>query len=402
MPRCKTRSRCSGLRLGKTKAAKPRVVTESKRYRDFIRGRDVGLERVLSKYLARIDAVVRTLRLRSHEVASHIGTQYHGAHFAKRNREDFERRLEPFFEMAAVQVAALTMAMRRTVYMLTYVGQAEGLGRAWGGPTLCNLSLDELNQVITREAPSGGELHARMTLAFHRLLRDVVDAFQYSQVLESPVDEVLSRIDRAFPSKRALPKRMAKLTESAKDRDKPEMVDEDGKPIVVGVDMGDGFSHFVTQQEWDEAVSDYMADNIPQGRGPYDSVFDVTASGDDTFRYQWEVESEVTDDFVASVRSGDVDAANENGITDFVWISVLDKRTCEDCCVPRDGMLTSEIEAALKSGELDKEACAAKVPPAHMKCRCRIAAATDDLPEKSPPDFGSWDDFLEQKGQASA
>lgn len=365
-----------------------------------MKGRDIGLESILSKYLSRVDTIVRTLRLRAHEIASHIGTQHHGAHFAKMNRESFERRLTPWFHMAVYQTVSLVMSLRRTTYMLSYVGQAEGVGRALGSKTTCNLSHNALMEVLKREMPSGGQLMARLELSYQRLLRDVVDAFQHSQVLESDIHETLARIDRAFPTKRALPKRMARLTEAAKRREPLDGDEQDLESPVIGVDIGDGLTHFPTEQEWNEAVEDYLADEVPSGRGPYDQIFAEGDDGEDLSRYQWEVENEVTNDFVESVRNGEVDAANENGITDFVWISILDSRTCDDCCVPRDGMLTSEIKAALKSGKLDASACDATVPPAHLNCRCRISPATDDLPEKTPPDFGSWDQWLEDKGKS--
>lgn len=358
----------------------------------------MGLERVLVKYLYRLDQVLDTLRLRAQEVASHIGVTGPGAHFAKHRRDDFERRLSSWFEIAIQQTLALIVGLRRTTYMLTYMGQAEAMGRAWGRETKASMSHDELRLVLHRDPIGGGSLHARIELSYHRLLRDVVDAFQLSQVMESPTDEVLSRIARAFPSKRKLPKRMAKLTEADKKAPK-EKLDELGEPIVIGVDVGDGFSHFVSEQEWDAAVEDYTADYVPRGRGPYDEVFDTGPEGEDLSRYHWEIEQEVTDDFVQSVRSGDVDAANENGVNDLIWISIIDRKTCEHCCMPRDGYTSKEIEEMLANGDLDASECDAIVPPGHRFCRCRSGAATDDLPEKVPPDFGSWDQWLEDKGK---
>jgi hypothetical protein len=159
----------------------------------------------------------------------------------------------------------------------------------------------------------------------------------------------------------------------------------------------------IDQDSWDNAVDDYLLDEVPNDRSPYSKVFDETKEpGEDGHeRYQWEVEQQVTDDFVQSVRSGEVDAANENGITDMIWITVIDQKTCQYCCRPRDGMLSAEIEAALKSGKLDADACDALVPPAHPWCRCRVSPATADLPEKAPPDFGPWNDWLAMKARTA-
>lgn len=374
---------------------KLRPLTESKRYEDFIRGRDHGLQDVLSKYTSRIDDVVALLQQQAEQVAAHLATARRGHAYAKRNRDEFVKRLTPWFELGIHQTAALIKGLRRTTYVLSYVGQAEAIGRAIAQRTKVNLSPDEIRQVVDRETLHGGGITPRVELAFHRMLRDVVDAYQLSQVMDSNVLDTIARLDRAFPKKRKLPPRkMAPMKESARDRREPPGVDD---PLIVGVQIDNGFSHFVTDQEWADSIEDYFADYIPAGRGPYDNVFHVNeTTGEDESRYQWQVEQEMADDFIQSVRSGEVDSANANGITDGVWIALLDKKTCKDCCLPRDGLLSSEIEAKLESGELNAEDCDAIIPPGHGWCRCRWAGATEDLPAKNPPDFGSWDDWLEK------
>jgi hypothetical protein len=379
--------------------AKPKLkaFTTSKRYVAFIKGRDEGLTAVLGKYLTRIDSVVETLKLRTEEIAAHMCAGQPGKHMAKANRDAFEKRVSNLFSFGIEQTYSLVRQLRRTTYVLTYAGQAEGLGRALGKPQSCNISHDEVMLLVNQPGVGGGDLHSRIEYSFHNLLRDVVQAFQLSQVMESPWPETLERIQRAFPSKRALPRRMARvrMTESSRwQQPPPEDGSEQETPNFSFGTMDDA--------DWQEAVDDYQDEFIKSGRGPYDSVFGTDENPDaDGFRYQWEIENEVTNDFVQSVRAGDVDAANENGITDFVWISILDPKTCQDCCVPRDGMTSAEIEEALESGKLDADACDAIAPPAHMNCRCRPGAATADLPEQSPPDFGSWDDWLDAKGNGA-
>lgn len=372
-------------------------LTDSKRYEKFIRQRDEGLQDVLAKYTARIDDVVAAIQVQAEQIASHLWGRNGGGYLmAKRNRDEFAKRLTPWFELGIQQTEALIKQLRRTTYVLSYVGQAEAIGRALAQRTKVNLSADEIKQVMHRETLHGGDLLSRTELAFHRLLRDVIDAYQLSQVQGSDQKETLERIQRAFPRKgKRPPRKMAAMKEAARD------LPDENDPLIIGLDIDNGFSHFVTDQEWQDSLEDYFADYIPAGRGPYDQVFAAGAAGEDESRYQWQVEQEVADDFIHSVRSGEVDSANANGINDGVWIALLDKKTCTDCCAPRDGMTSSEIEDALKSGDLDASACDAIIPPAHGWCRCRWAGATEDLPAKTPPDFGSWDDWLADKARAA-
>ena len=121
-----------------------------------------------------------------------------------------------------------------------------------------------------------------------------------------------------------------------------------------------------------------------------------TAEGEEY--YAWEYERDITNDFVYAVREGAIEAAKENGITDFVWIAVVDDKT-DACCLWRDGLLTSEIEAKLKEHESEDEDCnlggSGLVPPLHFNCRCSLAPATDAIPQKPEVDYASFDKWLE-------
>jgi hypothetical protein len=139
----------------------------------------------------------------------------------------------------------------------------------------------------------------------------------------------------------------------------------------------------VDEATWNDMLDAYKNEYVPKTRGPEFVVGDPEVTGKDTW-YGWEFERDMTNEFVQSVRDGSVDAATENGITDFVWIAIVDNVTCDDCCdghgcVDLDGMLTSEIEK-----EYGDASC-----PAHFNCRCTLAPATDDLPDK--PDDGAKD-----------
>jgi len=362
-------------------------LTDSKHYERFVKQRDEGLERVLNKYLASIDQIVESLRIRCHEVAAHISTQGQSRELAKRNRQTFEHRIAPWFDVASHRAAHLIGNLRRTAFAISYVGEAEAIGRATGARTAYRLDAKKLELHSQKEMTFGGSILARIELGFHRLQRDVLDAFQASQVQESPIEETLERIDRAFPPRKKV-KRITKLIAPMREaRRIPQDDDED--QIQEGFSFGE-----LDENEWNKIVDDYTSDELPFGRAPEDKILlgTKTPEGEDEFVYSWQVEQEATDDFVSSVRSGEILAANENGITDFLWIAIVDSKT-DDCCLWRDGKTTTEIEDALNDEHSDDE-CDTTVPPAHYNCRCRVAPMTDDMPDEPPPDQGDFDSWL--------
>jgi hypothetical protein len=140
-------------------------------------------------------------------------------------------------------------------------------------------------------------------------------------------------------------------------------------------------------------VADYTDEYIPETRAP-EFVYDVKQdSGEYEEWYGWEIEQEITNDFVTSVREGQETAAKENGVTDFVWIALLDSVT-DDCCRWRHAKTSQEIIDELKDKHADDE-CKAVVPPAHFNCRCDLAPMVD-MPDEPPPDFGEFDKWLDE------
>ena len=143
----------------------------------------------------------------------------------------------------------------------------------------------------------------------------------------------------------------------------------------------------IEQSAWEKLVSDYVSEEIFP-RGP----LDIISSPGVTDAYAWELEKEVTQLFVDQVRRGEHEAAKDNGIPDFIWISVIDNVT-DECCKWRDGLTVTEIETQLK-GKHSNDKCQTIVPPAHFNCRCALAPLTDDLPSSPPPDLGDFEDWL--------
>lgn len=365
-------------------------LSDSHKYTQVMKGRDSSLERFLRKYLNHMGAPIGILKKKAKEIALLITYSGMSHYDFKRKREEFEKRLHPWFEMATQETLALFLRMRRTTYALSYQGQTEAISRAHGEVVPARANLHDATHSDT---PSGGKLKARVELAYSRILRDVLDAFQLSQVLATdslPESQqaMLDRLDRAFPRKRpdTKPRKvMAKMTEAQSLFDKPN--------------LNDGFLSFgvIEDSEWKQILEDYFREEFPEGspnRTIYSRVFYSEAT-EDQGRYEWEIESEATQDFVQKVREGENDAANAQGITDFQWVSIVDSKT-DECCLWRDGLTTKEIEDKLDGDHSDDE-CDAVNPPAHFYCRCRLVPMTEELNHTTETGLLDFEDWLDQK-----
>lgn len=379
------------------KTAHAKALNQSPRYRKFVTERDQALEAILDKYLRAQDRLLSFLRTQTLTIASHMSHRGITLDQKRQARATFEARISQYFALCQAESIRLMLALRKTTFTLACAGETEAIARALGKPCKFSIHKDKIGKIHAKDTPSGGDVAARVELAYSRLKRDVLDAFQLSQTLESPLDEMLDRLKRAFPSSKSL-KRPPNALRSIQESDVTDL--NQYKLGKVGLSSGT-----VDSDTWEEMLDDYTSDELPASiyaRSPADKIlfFSVDEDGqvDMTQRYEWELENEMTEDFVSSVRAGEIDAANQNGISDFMWLAVIDKRT-DDCCAVRDGLSSSEIEDKLESGDIDSSECDAITPPAHFNCRCRPVPVSDDLPDEAPPDFGSFDDWLAQKAQ---
>jgi hypothetical protein len=384
-------------------------LTDSPHYRDFIASRDRAMETILQKYLRAMGQTVSFLIKRTEEVVSHMAS--HPANHAefKRRRQELEKRLDPFFHMASEQSLYLLQSLRRTVYTLSYAGQAEAISRVLQKKFYYTFNRKDFEDIRHDDTKLGANPRLQVELAYSRLFRDVLDAFQLSQVQDSPRDETIERVIRAFPRERADSKpsrKMAPMKEAAaflplgKFRKYGDFsTDMPPSGASDEPDLTDLSSGTIEPEEWTGILDDYFSEYFPGDsylRSPYGRIFDT----EDGARYEWQLERDVTEDFVSQVRDGENEAANDQGITDFQWIAVVDDKT-DDCCLWRDGLTTEEIEKALKSQHSDDE-CDAVAVPAHPLCRCRMAPMTKDMPEESQADFSSFDDWLEHQADLAA
>lgn len=382
-------------------------MTASPKYEHFMKSRDRVLENLLTKYQGLTSAVVDELKKKVQQIASSY--LHHGlSHYdARKRRSQFEKQLQPWFDIAAEETFALIKRLRRSTYALAYIGQTEGIARATGDVDPIHIPTSTLDQIAGKDAPSGGPLRHRIDLAFSRLLRDVCDSFHLSQVMATPAEDgspdrtpesaadLVARVGRAFPrrvenvKKRAV---MAKLQESFGFPGRHDGSGPSGVSLSFGV---------ISPDEWSQILEDYFSEHFPidsPNRTPYSRVY-YSEEPSDEGRYEWELETEVTEDFVRTVRAGDNDSANAQGITDFQWIAIIDNKT-DDCCTWRDSLTSSEIEAKLEDEHADDE-CDAIVPPAHFYCRCRSVPMTDDIQETEQSDLPSFDDWLAENAKAA-
>lgn len=355
--------------------------THSKTYRNFSKDVDRALERILHVHLSAVDQIIGKLKTK---VLALLSLRLAEESFRVHGMGPIKHELM----LASVQTSEMAKRLRSPVYLLAHAGEAEAMARALGREQTSHARVKSHAQ---KAAPSGGSIDDRIMLYFERLARDIQDALQTARVLdESPH----ARVAKKFPETRQLKKTQA-LTSKRKLREDSDGLKQSQIKWVPKMSVG-----ISDDEMWDAIIEDYRSTTLPPSifkRGPLDKTlyYDVdTLEGHE--RYTWEVEQEIAEDFVRSVRSGKQDAAKENGIDDFMWIAVIDGKT-DECCFVRDGLSSSEIENRLEDGRIDQDECDAIVAPAHFNCRCDSAPMTADLPESPGVDYGSFDEWLEAK-----
>jgi len=359
-------------------------LNKSPRYRAFITQRDYALEALHLKCQQRITDTLAGALQRTLETISFWYGHGQGSIYALR---DIENKVDQPFKDAMPVIIKAIEDMRRRVYLLAHAGEAEAIGRAIGKPQKVSLHGHGLYLKSKGPSPAGGELHHRVALYLDRIKTKIIDALKVAAINDDTLPDAIDKVRRSFPRVKYYkrPKKILKLVREADMKL--------GKDITMTVG-------FIDDNEWNDMIDDYSKDYVFTNRGPDGQIPEAKSDQDiigfnDTYpQYEWEVEKDVTQDFVQQVRDGQIDAANENGITDFVWIAILDERT-DFCCEWRNGLTTKEISDALENEHADDE-CDAITPSAHFGCRCSIAPITDDMPETTPPNIGEFEDWLNQ------
>lgn len=319
-------------------------------YKKFVTDRDQALEKIYLNYRLRINDEIRS-------TFADIAFAFQNGHAPNDNA----------LVMSAIKCQGLMDNMFSSVYKLSGASEAEILGRIFNRHTTWSPKVPE------RENQYAKKLYYN--------LRKIVRKLQNLQDLSSVEDRDLSaqEIFSAFPKMMDISSKpiLKKVREAGR------------KPIDVSMSQ-------IDDEEWDDILSDYKDDYALNNRGP-EEILGIRGSSKSSEKvYSWEVERDATHDFVLATRQGMTDAATKNGIKEFVWIAVIDNRTCDctGCCLPRDGLTTSEIERLLKT-RWKKSEYRTSVPPAHINCRCTLAPVTKDLPPVPTSKIGDFLSWLE-------
>ena len=363
------------------------ALTQSKNYRSFVKDLNVALEYIYAKRMSQVDAILDDLKTVVLEIATTQLGQL-GTHLTL-----IDQRLEPVFDLAIDRVEGTVKQLRRAVWGLAYLGHSQAIARATAKAIKVNLTRARLDDIESQPLMDGVDLKDRIELSFGKLKRKVLDAVHTAIVQGEDAESLAERIERAFPKYRVVNTRPRKLKvqrKGLKEADPPGVMFGFEPSKKEGLELTTGI---IDNEAWQSILGEYMAEYVPSTRGEYK---EFTYRGQK--KYLWELEQQVTNDFVMQVRAGANEIATENGYTDFVWIAVIDDKTCDTdrcSCVWRDGLTTSEIEKELKGTHKDED-CKAVVPPAHFNCRCDVAPITDALPEKPLKDLGDFETWLTQ------
>ena len=337
-------------------------------YRKFSDDRNKFLETIFNKYRVMIADQLRP-------AFAHIARSYN--HGMKVDPKTDFNILTP-----ARHIQGLVVQLRQVVGVFTVISEGELLARVTEKPmhvlkgSALKRSVDELE--------AGGHVYDRVIYYIGNICRKLDAKFELAKLHGSPLTQ--EEIIGCFP----------KLIKIKK---KPilQRIKEAEQPLNKNVDM---VTSDITDEEWDKILEDYMDEYVPRNRGPELSFTDEEMISGGRFpsgryedaTYQWELEQDISHDFVQTVRDGQNESANENGLTDFVWVAVVDSKT-DDCCLWRDGLTTKEIEQELK-GEHRGDEYDGITPALHFGCRCSLEPATDDLPDIPQSNAGEFEAWL--------
>lgn len=348
---------------------------DNARYRKWVLARDRALERLHTRAQLEAadtirDMLTSTLLAAKSQFAALKSGQMYGIDW-------FETMLKQHFYRAGVQLYKIMTDLRARSYTLARASESEIIAQLIKKQVVSTVHHQKIHDIKHRKSFAGGELHHRIDLYIDRLRRRITSYAQAAVMQARDPDEFARDLMAAFPKPRVVkvPRRILR----------PKLMEAEGKEPKVDVAVDN-----IDEQAWNDMRDTHMNDYVPKTRAPEFTVGLPTKDGETW--YAWEFEQDMTNEFVKSVRDGSVDAANENGITDFVWIAIIDSKT-DACCLWRDGLLVSEIEAELDQHEDEDDECNLDgdglTPPLHFSCRCALAPATDAIPAK--PDDGAKD-----------
>lgn len=345
------------------------LVSQTAVYQSVQKYRDEMLENLLHKTLQRMSS---RLSQAIHEIErsalAHLARLRHTTHMSGAMQSRlFEQEVEVILTKLIPELTELYERLARWSQMLATTAEFEAISQAQSF-THRAIHAKPNRNVVTSQ---GYQIGAALEVYLAELRRKIADAFDMSRIRKDDPGVAMERIRRAFPSIKRVPKRV--LTKTPKS-----LQEADDKKVAFTTGI-------VDEDDWKNMVEEFRDDYVPDYRDPR------LAEETDEGIYDWKFEQDTTQKLVERVREGQVQAANELGVQDFIWIAVVDKVT-DDCCLKRDGLTTKQIEAKL-AGEWKDDEDQSAYPPLHWNCRCTIAPLADTV-EPQPPfdeeDFNSW------------
>ena len=337
---------------------------QSKAYTSFILLRDKALERLYNNAQRRIDDELRAAFSRVIEMIAYrygaIPKHSVKTNHAKYALQQINQAIDSELYKSAQIVEGIYKTLKRRAFLLSSVGEAEAITRATNTQTAIHVNDHELRH-LSEKTSQGHDVLDRILHSFAVISRDLMSSIEYTRIRGEGRDELIPRLLKALPKVKKIKRNKRAL--------KPVVREASVKAKGVEFET----QAFIPEDEWQKMVDDYMEEYIPSTRGP-ESVYDIRPEGEPEDyleeRYGWDLEREMSNDFVSSVRSGQNEAANQNGIVDFSIIAIIDDHTCDECCgdfgcVDFDGKTTKEVED-MTNGEQS-------APPFHFNCRCTMA-----------------------------
>jgi len=362
-------------------AEQMKSLSQNQAYRQFVNQRDVALEIILDSSLTKIDNVLRGLFKQWIDACRMVIMQ------SKINQtidpivylQALDRSMMGDIKRSTEDIKRIAIGMRKKAFQLTMVAQAEIIARTLDKKGSYTFNHNDMINRLNAPSMAGGKLDQRIAMNLFNVASDLKKMTHWLMMNKDISDrEIVQMLLKKLPRSGTITrtKRLGKTKKIQEAKKKPS------------VDFAIGF---ITDDDWNDIVEDLRSD-FPVDRSP-DAYYGLglDADGEEIKRYHWELERELTDDFVLQVRSGEIESAKQNGITDFVWVAVVDNRT-DDCCLWRDGLTLTEIEERLKKDKKDDQELGL-VPPIHFNCRCRVEPATSDLPpmpESNKEEFDEW------------
>lgn len=358
-------------------------------YCDWVKKRDKALEKLHTRAQLETADLMRALL---GEVAMSAKAHYSGMkdQFHPWGMHEFETSMAAIFVSYKAKFCQVLLRLRVRSYTLAKASESEMIARITGS-AVTKIRQEHLSRILKKPTVAGGDVWPRISLYLDKMRRKLVSFAQGAALTAPDQRAFIEDVLRAFPKRRVVrrPKRILKPELMEADRPDFSQTISETPPADVAIDN-------IDDATWSDMLGAYMDEYVPFHRAPEYVVdlpiTDPTIQRDGTeVWYAWEFERDMTAEFVQSVRDGQIEAANENGITDFVVIAIIDGSTCDNCCgdfgcVDFDGLLVSEVEE-LTGGDQT-------TPPYHFNCRCTLAPATDSIPEKPDSGGSEFDDWL--------